>query len=160
MTIDFLFDSANLFVLPFWLLMIGLPNWQVTRKIMASFLPFVLLAGLYVYLFSNSLDPDSAQSFANPTLADLAGLFADKRVMATGWIHFLVMDLFVGRWIYWEGQQNGTWTRHSLILCLFAGPIGLLSHLMTRWIQQSIAARSTATVANSATSPNEASEQI
>ncbi|MCU0526014.1 MAG: ABA4-like family protein [Elainella sp. Prado103] len=142
MTLDFLFDSANLFVLPFWLLMIGLPNWQFTRKIMDSLLPFVLLAGLYVYLFVNSVDPDSAQSFANPTLTDLAQLFADERVTATGWIHFLVMDLFVGRWIYWEGQRNGTWTRHSLILCLFAGPIGLLSHILTRWIQQGLAARS------------------
>lgn len=142
MTLDFLFDSANLFVLPFWLLMIGLPNWQFTRKIMDSLLPFVLLAGLYVYLFVNSVDPDSAQSFANPTLTDLAQLFADERVTATGWIHFLVMDLFVGRWIYWEGQHNGTWTRHSLILCLFAGPIGLLSHILTRWIQQGLAARS------------------
>lgn len=133
-----LFDSANLFVLPFWLLMIGLPNWRVTRWAMASYLPYVALAGLYLYLFSNSLDPDSAQSFANPTLSDLARLFADERVTATGWVHFLVMDLFVGRWIYWEGQRTGIWTRHSLALCLFAGPLGLLSHIITQWIGQSL----------------------
>lgn len=142
MTLDLLFDSANLFVLPFWLLMIGLPNWQLTRKVMASFLPFVALAGLYVYLFANSLDPESAEAFSNPQLTDLARLFADERVTATGWVHFLVMDLFVGRWIYWEGQRTHIWTRHSLILCLFAGPIGLLSHVLTTWISQLIAARS------------------
>lgn len=149
MTLDLLFDSANLFVLPFWLLMIGLPNWQVTQKVMASFLPFVVLAGLYVYLFATSLDPASAQAFSNPQLSDLAQLFANERVMATGWVHFLVMDLFVGRWIYWQGQQSGIWTRHSLILCLFAGPMGLLSHIVTVWITQFIAARS-----NSATDPD------
>jgi hypothetical protein len=44
------------------------------------------------------------------------------------------MDLFVGRWIYWEGQKTGLWTIHSLVLCLFAGPMGLLSHLITQWI--------------------------
>lgn len=141
MTLDSLFDSANLFVLPFWLLMIGLPNWQVTRRVMASYLPFVGLAGLYVYLFSTSLDPDSAQSFANPTLSDLAQLFSNPKVTATGWVHFLVMDLFVGRWIYLEGQRSGVWTRHSLILCLFAGPMGLLSHIVTQWVTPFLSAR-------------------
>jgi hypothetical protein len=136
MTLSTLFDLANLFVLPFWLLMIGVPNWEVTRKVMNSWLPFVALASVYIYLFANSLDPESAQAFANPTLADLARLFADERVTATGWVHFLVMDLFVGRWIYWEGQRTGIWTRHSLVLCLFAGPIGLLSHILTQWITQ------------------------
>ncbi|HEY9642939.1 MAG TPA: ABA4-like family protein [Coleofasciculaceae cyanobacterium] len=131
-----LFDIANLFVLPFWLLMIGLPNWSLTRKVMQSFLPFVALAGIYVYLFANSLDPESAESFANPSLADIARLFANEKIAAAGWVHFLVMDLFVGRWIYWEGQRTGIWTRHSLIICLFAGPMGLLSHIVTHWITQ------------------------
>jgi hypothetical protein len=136
MSLDLLFDGANIFVLPFWALMIGLPNWGVTRRIMQSYLPFLVLAGLYVYLFINSLDPETAQSFSNPQLADLARLFAQEKVVATGWIHFLVMDLFVGRWIYWEGQRSGVWTLHSLILCLFAGPLGLLSHILTQWLAQ------------------------
>ena len=68
MTPSLLFDSANFFVLPFWLLMIGLPNWSLTRKIMESFLPLVLLAVVYIYLFSTSLDPEAAQSFANPNI--------------------------------------------------------------------------------------------
>ncbi|HEY9646082.1 MAG TPA: ABA4-like family protein, partial [Chroococcidiopsis sp.] len=62
--------------------------------------------------------------------------FAQEKVTATGWVHFLVMDLFVGRWIYLEGQRTGVWTIHSLTLCLFAGPMGLLSHLTTAWISQ------------------------
>lgn len=134
MSLDLLFNSANLFVLPFWALMIVLPNWGITRKIMGSFLPFAALAALYVYLFVNSLDPDTAAAFSNPQLADLARLFADERVTATGWVHFLVMDLFVGRWIYWEGQRTRIWTIHSLVLCLFAGPLGLLSHIVTAWV--------------------------
>jgi hypothetical protein len=134
MNLSVLFDVSNVFVLPFWALMILLPNWSWTRKVMGSVLPFVALSALYIYLFINSLDPESAQAFANPQLADLARLFANERVMATGWVHFLVMDLFVGRWIYWEGQRTGVWTVHSLVFCLFAGPIGLLSHILTQWI--------------------------
>ncbi|MEH2077401.1 MAG: ABA4-like family protein [Nostoc sp.] len=134
MTISQLFNVANLFVLPFWALMILLPNWKVTRQIMSSYLPFVLLAGAYLYLFINSITPENAQALSNPQLADIARFFGDETAAATGWIHFLVMDLFVGRWIYWEGQKTGVWTIHSLALCLFAGPMGLLSHILTSWI--------------------------
>lgn len=129
-----LFSLANLFILPFWSLMILLPNWGVTKKVMESYLPFVVLAGLYIYFLTTAITPESAQTLSNPQLADIARFFADEKAAATGWAHFLVMDLFVGRWIYWEGQKTGVWTIHSLILCLFAGPVGLLSHILTSWI--------------------------
>jgi hypothetical protein len=131
-----LFDLANLFVLPFWVLMIFLPNWAVTRRVMESILPFFVLGGLYIYLISGTFTAETAQALANPKLADIARVFGDERVAATGWVHFLVADLFIGRWIYWEGQRTGVWTVHSLALCLFAGPIGLLSHLLTAWSSQ------------------------
>lgn len=136
MTIAQLFDLSNLFVLPFWALMIFLPNWSVTRRVMESFIPFVVLAGLYLYLIYGTLTAETAQALANPKLADIAHFFGDERAAATGWTHFLVMDLFVGRWVYWEGQRTGVWTLHSIALCLFAGPLGLLSHILTSWISQ------------------------
>lgn len=131
-----LFDFGNLFVLPFWALMIFLPNWGITQKIMRSYLPFVVLAGIYLYLFVSSITPENAAALANPKLADIARFFADETAAATGWTHFLVLDLFVGRWVYWEGQRTGVWTIHSIALCLFAGPLGLLSHIVTTWISQ------------------------
>ncbi len=148
--LDLLYNAANLFVLPFWALMIFLPNWGVTRKVMGSFLPFVALAGLYIYLFASSLDPETAQAFSSTQLSDIARLFSMEKIAATGWVHFLVMDLFVGRWIYWEGQNTGVWTVHSLALSLFAGPMGLLSHILTRWVSQRFS-----TGANQATSPQD-----
>jgi len=129
--VDQIFDIANLFVLPFWALMILLPNWGVTRKVMESYIPFVLLALTYLYLFISSITPENAAALSNPQLADIARFFGDETAAATGWVHFLVLDLFVGRWVYWEGQKTGVWTIHSLCLCLFAGPLGLLSHIVT-----------------------------
>jgi Domain of unknown function (DUF4281) len=133
MPISQIFDIANVFVLPFWALMIFLPKWKVTQKVMESYLPFVALAAVYIYLFISSITPENAQALSNPQLADIARFFADEKAAATGWIHFLVMDLFVGRYIYLDGQKTGTWTFHSLSLCLFAGPMGLLSHILTSW---------------------------
>lgn len=133
--LDLIFNGANLFVLPFWALMILVPRWGVTQRIMASYLPFAALASLYVYLFT-TLDSSILETFSDPQLqlGGLAGMFATPQVTATGWVHFLVMDLFVGRWIYQQGQTDGVFTRHSLALCLFAGPLGLLSHFVTRAI--------------------------
>lgn len=142
MNITQLFSISNIFVLPFWTLMIFLPNWKVTRRIMQSYLAFVVLAGVYVYLFVSSITPENAQALSNPQLADIARFFSDEIAAATAWIHFLAMDLFVGRWIYWEGQKTGIWTFHSLSLCLFAGPMGLLSHILTYWITKTFFPRS------------------
>lgn len=134
MIITQLFNIANLFVLPFWVLMIFLPKWKITQRVMESYIPFVPLAGAYLYLFISSITPENAQALSNPQLTDIARFFADEKAAATGWIHFLVMDLFVGRYIYLQGQKTGIWTIHSLALCLFAGPLGLLSHILTYWI--------------------------
>jgi len=143
MNLDLLFSGANLFVLPFWALIILLPNWHVTRRVISSPIPFVLLAIAYLYLLLGSLDAETAKAMSNPKLADIARFFGEPQAAATGWIHFLVMDLFVGRWIYLEGQRTGIWTSHSLLLCLFAGPLGILSHFTTLGIGKLIGARST-----------------
>lgn len=135
--LDRIFQVSNLFVLPFWALMVLLPNWQVTQRIMQSYIPFAALASLYVYLFV-TLDGGVLEAFSDPQLelSSLASMFAIPHVMALGWTHYLVMDLFVGRWIYQQGQEKGIFTRHSLALCLFAGPAGLLSHFFTAAIAQ------------------------
>ncbi len=141
---DLIFNIANLFVLPFWLLMIVLPNWQISRQVMGSYIPFILLALLYVGLFfSIEITPETAAALANPKLTDITQLFSDNRAAAAGWVHFLVMDLFVGRWIYQEGQSKNLITTHSLLLCLFAGPFGLLSHILTAFIQEQLRIKST-----------------
>lgn len=131
MTTTQLFDLANLFVLPFWALMIFLPNWNITKKIMESYLQFIPLIGLYIYFLVTTLDAETAKALSSPDLSAIALFFSEETAAATGWVHFLVMDLFVGRWIYWQGQNKQIWTVHSIILCLFAGPVGLLSHIIT-----------------------------
>lgn len=131
MTFDRLFDLANLYILPFWTLMILLPNWGVTKKVMGSYLPFLPLIGLYIYYLAASFDPELFSTLANPNLQDIAAFFSLEGSAGAGWVHFLVMDLFIGRWIYWQGQEKQIWTIHSLIFCLFFGPVGLLSHIIT-----------------------------
>lgn len=134
MTSAQLFDLANLYILPFWTIMILFPKWNITKKVMGSYLPFLPLIAAYIYYLIVTVDPESAAALANPQLADIARFFSEEGAAGAGWVHFLVMDLFVGRWIYWQGQNKQIWTIHSLILCLFFGPVGLLSHIITETI--------------------------
>ncbi|MFS8798039.1 ABA4-like family protein [Synechococcus sp. R60.3] len=131
--LEMIFNGANWFALPFWAMMILLPGWKVTRKVMESLLPIAILAAVYLYLLVTGFNADVLKEFSNPqlSLTSLTDLFSQPAVMATGWVHYIVMDLFVGRWIFLEGWDKRVWTTHSLILCLFAGPVGLLSHLLT-----------------------------
>ncbi len=149
MNTELFFNIDQLFALPFWALIIFLPNWGVTKKVMSSFFPFVILAGFYILFFVNTLNAESAQALSNPDLPTIAKLFSEESVAATGWAHFIVMDLFVGTWVYWQGQEKGIFTVHSIILCLFAGPIGLLSHIITAWITQRFFKKSETTKATS-----------
>ncbi|MGY2709503.1 ABA4-like family protein [Thermostichus sp. MS-CIW-28] len=131
--LEMIFNGANWFALPFWAMMILLPGWKVTRKVMESLLPIAILAAVYLYLLVTGFNADVLKEFSDPqlSLTSLTDLFSQPAVMATGWVHYIVMDLFVGRWIFLEGWDKRVWTTHSLILCLFAGPVGLLSHLLT-----------------------------
>ena len=131
MTPEQLFNLANAYILPFWTLMIVLPKWGITKKVMSSYWLFLPLIGSYIYYLVISFEPDLFATLANPTLADIANFFSIETSAGAGWMHFLALDLFLGRWIYWQGQEKNIWTIHSLILSLFFGPIGLLSHIVT-----------------------------
>ena len=133
MSLSQLFDLANLYILPFWTMMILFPKWNVTQKVMDSYLPFIPLIGAYIYylVITTAGNAEAAAALANPQLADIARFFGEEGAAGAGWMHFLVMDLFIGRWIYQQGREKQIWTVHSLILCLFFGPVGLLSHIIT-----------------------------
>ena len=129
-----LFNIANAYILPFWLVMIFLPNSNVTKKVIGSYWFVLPLIGLYLYYLIATVDPEAAATLSNPQLADIAKFFGEEGAAGAGWMHFLAMDLFIGRWIYWQGQEKQVWTAHSLILCLFFGPVGLLSHIITETV--------------------------
>ena len=85
MDLNLLFTLANVYVLPFWLLMIVLPNWEITKKVMQSYLVFLPLIILYIYLFVGALDPESIGLLASPELPGIAQAFGSEGVAFTGW---------------------------------------------------------------------------
>ena len=133
-----IFTLSNLFVLPFWALMIFLPHWRWTQRIMRSLWPVVVLCVVYAVLLLSQIG-SGAGSLLNPTLAGIAGLLGTPAGAAVGWVHFLAFDLFVGRWAYLDSRERGisAWLVSPTLFFIFmAGPLGLLLYLAVRVLWQ------------------------
>jgi len=129
-----LFDASFLLVAPFWLLMIALPGWSVTRRVIAS--PWIAApaAALYLVLVLPGL-PGVVGAVSSPSLEAIAPLLGTPEGATVAWVHFLAFDLFVGRWVYLDARARGItpWlTSPLLLLTLMLGPTGLLGHLLVR----------------------------
>jgi len=134
-----LFSLSNLLVLPFWGLLILLPRWRWTGRIMRS--PFVSAtpALLYAALVLPRLGT-IWPAVARPTLTGIATLLGSPEGATIAWVHFLAFDLFVGRWIYLDSQErrlSPLLTAPVLFLTLMFGPLGFLIYLVIRAVATS-----------------------
>jgi hypothetical protein len=128
------FALSNLLVMPFWLLMIFLPGWRLTGRLMRSPLVSAGPALLYAVLIVPLL-PEHFPTLLRPELHAVAALLGSPEGAAISWAHFLAFDLFVGRWIYLDSRRRGisAWvTAPVLFVTLMLGPCGFLLHLCLR----------------------------
>jgi hypothetical protein len=134
--LETIFGLSNLFVLPFWGLMIFAPGWRWTSKVMRSLLPIAGLGALYAVLLVSQIG-GAAGALLSPSAAGIAALLGTPAGATVGWIHFLAFDLFVGRWAYLDSRERGlsAWLVSPILVFIFmAGPLGLLLYLAARWI--------------------------
>lgn len=133
MTYALLFKVANLSVIPAWVLLVFLPRKKVTKWVSHSYLYPVILALLYIYLMVVSWGGEGGMN----TLESLKLSFARDEILVLGWVHYLVFDLFIGAWISRDSFKNNIPHLQivlPLLLTLFAGPIGLLTYLVIRFV--------------------------
>ena len=131
---DTIFSLSSLLVMPFWLLMIALPHWRWTRRVMQSPLVCAAPAALYLALALPRLLPLLAL-VASPTLQGIAAALGSPFGATLAWAHFLAFDLFVGRWAYLDSRERAisAWAMApTLFLVLMLGPIGFLLYLGVR----------------------------
>ena len=130
----FLFSLTFAVVAPFWALMILLPGWSWTRRIVASpliVLPVVLIYALLVIPAFGEVLP----AVASPTLGRIRELLGTANGAAAAWAHMIAFDLFVGRWSWLDSRERGIPAlvmAPVLLLTILLGPLGLLAYLLVR----------------------------
>lgn len=134
--IDEIFQWANTLTLLPWLLMVLVPNWKWTKKIILCLFFPALFALAYLILFIFYFESDNISDFS--TLEGLMKLFSQKEAVLIGWLHYLAFDLLVGIWEFTDSKKIGV-SHWLLIPCLFltlmAGPIGFLLYLAIRFFK-------------------------
>lgn len=139
------FTVATFLPQPFWLLMIFLPNSQITRTVMGGLQVPLLCCLIHFFIVAASLAADGQGATAplsefnavfdpsgDPQAAFLGMTSRYPNFVAEEWSHVLTWDLFVGRWIWNDGVKRNVFTGHSVLLCNLLGPPGLLVHILTR----------------------------
>lgn len=131
-----IFSLSGLLVMPFWALMIFLPHWRWTLRLVRS--PLVVLppALLYAALALPRLT-EVFPAVSSPTMAGIAALLGTPAGATIAWAHFLSFDLFVGRWIYLDGRERGISAllmAPMLFLTLMLGPLGFLLYVVLRGV--------------------------
>ncbi len=130
-----IFSLSNLLVLPFWALMIFLPHWRWTKRLMASPLIAAPTALIYAALVLPQIG-GLLGALANPDVNTIAALLGTPAGATIGWAHFLTFDLWVGRWAYLDSREKNItawWVSPTLLMVLMLGPLGWLAYLALRW---------------------------
>jgi Domain of unknown function (DUF4281) len=127
-----LFKICTWLVLPGWLLLVFLPRWRWTARLVAGVLIPSALAVVYVSLVATHFGR-SEGGFGS--LADVSLLFRNPHALLAGWIHYLAFDLFVGAWEVRDARRLGV--PHLLVVPCLAltflfGPAGLLLYFALR----------------------------
>ncbi len=127
-----LFSLCGALVLPGWLLLVFLPRWRWTARLVCPVVIPLLLAAVYLWLVATTLGRTPG-GFGS--LAEVSLLFQNPRALLAGWIHYLAFDLFIGAWEVRDAQRVGV--RHllvvpCLVLTFLLGPVGLLLYFALR----------------------------
>ena len=137
LTYENIYLIANWGVIPFWLLLIFLPNNQITNFFTQSIIPFLLLGVGYAYLsYKIYLENNIFDGFELYNGLDgLYSMFANEALLLVFWLHFLAISLFMGAWIVRDSKRYLV-PRFviitSLILTYFTGPVGLVIYWFFR----------------------------
>jgi hypothetical protein len=129
-----LFQLTFWLAAPFWGLMIFLPKWRWTPRIMAS--PWVALLPLLVYAVVAA--PHFGELWtvvSRPDLAALRTFLGQPYGAATIWAQLVAFDLFLGRWMYFQARARRIHplaVSPILLLTIFLSPAGLVTFLAVR----------------------------
>ena len=129
---------TNFGVLPFWILIILIPNSKITQLLVNSIVAPLILGSAYIYLIYQGilLDEPILEIFKlYLSLDSLYTIFATETFLLLFWIHFVGINLFLGSWMSRDAIKYNITKRLvfiPLILIYLTGPLGIVLYWFIR----------------------------
>ena len=138
LTFENIYMLSNFGVLPFWILLIIMPNSKITQFFVNSIIIPLILSVTYVYVIYQAilLDESILDIFELYLgLDSLYTVFSTESFLLFFWLHFLALNLFLGSWVSRDGIKYNipiSIIFLPLVLIYFTGPLGLVLYWLIR----------------------------
>ena len=138
LTFENIYLFSNYGVLPFWLLLIAIPDSRITQIFVNSVMLPLILSTAYIYVIYQTilLDEPIFHIFElYLSIDNLYTIFANESFLLIFWIHFLALSLFLGSWVSRDAIKYNIPKKivvFPLILIYFTGPVGFVLYWLFR----------------------------
>ncbi len=138
LTFENIYLWINLGVLPFWLMLLFVPNWKIAQFFVNSIVLPLILGAAYAYVVYQGILMDASifDTFKLYLgLDELYTFFSTESFLLAFWIHFVALNLFLGSWVSRDGVKYNISKKLiflPLILIYLCGPLGLVLYWFFR----------------------------
>ena len=139
LTFETIYIWVNLGILPFWLMMITIPNSRITKILLNSIFIPLILASLYCYIIYQGIS--SGENYFVEIyklyfgIDNLYSIFSNESFLLIFWLHFLLLSIFLGTWV-WRDSIKYNISRSlafiSILLVYFFSPVGIVFYWFVR----------------------------
>lgn len=137
-TFEVIYIWSTFGVIPFWLILIFLPNTKISQIFVNSIIAPLILAIAYGFVIYQTIlmEYSILENFQLYLgLDNLYALFSNENILLTFWLHFLAINLFLGSWVSRDAVKYNIskgLTAVPLILIYLTGPLGLIIYWIIR----------------------------
>jgi len=138
-TFETIYLWATFGILPFWLMIIFIPNLRITQILVNSIIIPLILGTTYGYLLYQTLLLDENYILESFNLYigidNLYVLFSNESFLLIFWLHFLALSIFLGSWVSRNAIKYNmprSVVFFPIIIIYLTGPIGLVIYWIVR----------------------------
>tara|TARA_B110000259_G_scaffold130839_1_gene147599 strand:- start:167 stop:637 length:471 start_codon:yes stop_codon:yes gene_type:complete len=137
LTFESIYLFANWGVVPFWSLLILMPNHSITKFFSHSIIAPLLLAAAYIFVARQIILEDNIfEGFKLYLgLEELDEIYSNESLRLVFWLHFLAVSLFVGAWIARDSERHMVpkfLSTPCILIAYFTGPFGIVIYWFVR----------------------------
>ena len=137
LTFENIYLFANWGVIPFWLLLIFIPNHSITKFFSHSIIVPLLLAAAYIFVTRQVImEGNIFEGFKLYLGLDgLDEIYSNESLRLIFWLHFIALSLFVGAWIARDSERYQipkVLSAPCILMTYFTGPFGIVLYWLVR----------------------------